>query len=153
MGEDVSVQGCSRTEKQRFQHGVESAVSFYMGLFAWKNIADGLAGADILGGVGHGRISGIIAAEDVATVFKGNALDDVLVIGEAREANQRDLTRFGRGIDRSDNNISTVDAGLHAITAGADNAEAGRIGILFRDKCRFIWISHSVKRRSCRSIT
>ena len=138
-------QGNSQTEKQRFQHGVESAVSFYMGLFAWKNIADGLTGADILGGIGHGRISGIIAAEDVATVFKGNALDNVLVIGEAREANQRDLTGIWRGLDGGNDDVTAVDAGFHAVAAGTDDAEAGGISVFLGNKGRFIRVSNSME--------
>ena len=124
-----------------------------MGLFAWKNIADGLAGADILGGVGHGRVSVVIAAEDVATVFEGNALDNVLVIGEARETNQRDLTGFGRGIDGSDNNISTVDARLHAVTAGADNAKAGEISVFLGNKGCFIRVSNSMEGKTRGSVS
>ncbi len=138
-------QGNRRTEKQRFQHGVESAVSFYMGLFAWKNIADGLTGADIRGGVGHGRVSGVIAAEDVATVFKGNALDDVLVIGEARKANQRDLAGFGRGVDGGNDDVTAVDARFHAVAAGADDAEAGGIGVFAGNVGRFVRVGNGVE--------
>ena len=145
MGEDVSVQGAAGQKNSAFNMELRALFPFIWGLFAGENIADGLAGADILGGVGHGRVSGVIAAEGVATVFKGNAFDDVLVIGEARKANQRDLTGFGRGIDGSNNNISTVDAGLHAVTAGADDAEAGGISVFLGNKGCFIRISNSIE--------
>ena len=132
MGEDVSVQGAAGQKNSAFNMELRALFPFYMGLCAGENIADGLAGADILGGVGHGRVSGIIAAEDVATVFKGNALDDVLVIGEARKANQRDLAGFGRGADGGNDDVTAVDAGLHAVTAGADSAETVGISIFRR---------------------
>ena len=144
-GGDASGRVTDGQKNSAFNMELRALFPFYMGSFVGENIADGLAGADIRGGVGHGRVSGVIAAEDVATVFKGNALDDVLVIGEAREANQRDLTGFGRGINRSDNNISTVDAGFHAVAAGADDAEAGGIGVFAGNVGRFVRVSNGVE--------
>lgn len=145
MGEDVSVQGAAGQKNSAFNMELRALFPFYMGLFAGENIADGLAGADILGGVGHGRVSGIIAAEDVATVFKGNALDDVLVIGEARKANQRDLAGFGRGVDGGNDDVTAVDARFHAVAAGADDAEAGGIGVFAGNVGRFVRVGNGVE--------
>ena len=131
-GGDASGRVTDGQKNSAFNMELRALFPFYMGSFVGENIADGLAGADILGGVGHGRVSGIIAAEDVATVFKGNALDDVLVIGEARKANQRDLAGFGRGADGGNDDVTAVDAGLHAVTAGADSAETVGISIFRR---------------------
>ena len=145
MGEDVSVQGAAGQKNSAFNMELRALFPFIWGLFAGKNIADGLAGANILGGVGHGRVSGIIAAEDVATVFKGNALDDVLVIGEARKANQRDLAGFGRGVDGGNDDVTAVDARFHAVAAGADDAEAGGIGVFAGNVGRFVRVGNSME--------
>ena len=137
-GGDASGRVTDGQKNSAFNMELRALFPFIWSLFAGENIADGLAGADILGGVGHGRVSGVIAAEDVATVFKGNALDDVLVIGEAGKANQRDLAGFGWGVDGGNDDVTAVDAGFHAVAAGADDAEAGGIGVFAGNKGRFV---------------